>query len=429
MLPGSSVWEVRLRCELGRFFTTEHDKRRRVVRLDGKRYDPDIMLSDIHVLVEADSVPWHEGAEEHDRLKTVAMSQAGWTVIRVRRAPLEALSSLDVCVSQTDNVHSITVAILERISELRGQQVPDFLAYRSGGRETATSEADARIDALDIRTTPGERRRRVVALTALFKGESWRKFGDGVLASLAPDTITERVSALDTICRGRHWLHAGGLLLSDPASLQAKETELDEIFGGRKWLDHLGLLGADSGRLTRNAALLDALFNGRRWTSKPRLLASRPETLAATAAVLDEIYGDRRWTQKLSLLGYSPKTLRAKTEELDTLFGGRHWRRNPGLLSLNLESVRAKAVLLAQLVDGDGWRHMPHLFSLSALTLQRRFDRLVSLIGEENARIVCQRSSFLTLNELKLARWIELRFEVAAASNNLSPAAAATASP
>jgi hypothetical protein len=54
-LPGTSKQEIALRCELGEFFNTGHDKRDRAVWVDGKRYDTDIVLPDIGIIVEYDS--------------------------------------------------------------------------------------------------------------------------------------------------------------------------------------------------------------------------------------------------------------------------------------------------------------------------------------------------------------------------------------
>lgn len=121
-MRGTSRIEVQLRCEIGEFFDVVHEANERALILDGYRYNVDILLPNERIAVKYDSSIYHQDAEDRDTRKTIALADAGWTVIRVRQYPLKAIGPEDVLVASHATVHSMAADVLLRIGQIRGCQ-------------------------------------------------------------------------------------------------------------------------------------------------------------------------------------------------------------------------------------------------------------------------------------------------------------------
>ncbi|SDD37632.1 Probable Zinc-ribbon domain-containing protein [Geodermatophilus telluris] len=161
-LVAVSAREVRLAAELAAVLPgLDVDDHR--VELPGRRAQHvDVLDHGRRLVVEYDGVYWHAGEKKEagDRAKTARLTEAGYTVIRVREAPLAPITVADVTVRPTEPIHAVTAAVLDRVAELR----PDLLsaaeaaAYRLDGRELATHAAEARL--ADLRAEAARRRAR-----------------------------------------------------------------------------------------------------------------------------------------------------------------------------------------------------------------------------------------------------------------------------
>ncbi len=150
-----SIREVRLAAELAAVFP-DLDVEDRRVALPGRRaLEADILDRQRRLILEYDGEYWHAGEdkEQRDREKTALLTEAGYTVIRVREAALRPLTAADIVISEDAPIHIVTAAVLDRVAELR----PDLLtveqadAYRRRGRPVASTEAEARLAQLRSR--------------------------------------------------------------------------------------------------------------------------------------------------------------------------------------------------------------------------------------------------------------------------------------
>ncbi|SDY62568.1 Protein of unknown function [Geodermatophilus africanus] len=150
-----SIREVRLAAELAAVFLGLDVEDRRVVLPGRRAVEADVLDRQRRLIVEYDGEYWHAGEakEQRDREKTTVLTEAGYTVIRVREAALSALTAADIVIREDDPIHVVTAAVLDRVAELR----PDLLtaaqadAYRRHGRPLASAEAEARLAELRSR--------------------------------------------------------------------------------------------------------------------------------------------------------------------------------------------------------------------------------------------------------------------------------------
>jgi Probable Zinc-ribbon domain/Protein of unknown function (DUF559) len=150
-LVAVSIREVRLAAELPGL-----DVEARRVVLPGRRaLEADILDRERRLVVEYDGSYWHAGedVERRDRDKTARLTEAGYTVIRVREVPLAPLTAADVTCGEEDPIHLVAAAVLDRIAALR----PDLLTvheaavYRRHGRPLGSVDAEARLAELRSR--------------------------------------------------------------------------------------------------------------------------------------------------------------------------------------------------------------------------------------------------------------------------------------
>lgn len=150
-LVATSAREVRLAAELAGALPGLDVDIHRIV-LDGARLNVDILDPARKLAVEYDGCYWHAGksSQRRDAIKTARLTAAGYTVIRVREAPLRAITDADLTVAATDPIHAVAAAVLDRIAHLR----PDLLthaaaaAYHAAGAELAAAAAEARLSEL-----------------------------------------------------------------------------------------------------------------------------------------------------------------------------------------------------------------------------------------------------------------------------------------
>ncbi|SFF45286.1 zinc-ribbon domain-containing protein [Blastococcus tunisiensis] len=148
-LVAISIREVRLAAELAAALPGLDVEARRIVMPGSRALEADILDRERRLVVEYDGSYWHAGEvmERRDRDKTARLTEAGYTVIRVREAPLAPITAADVTCSEEDPIHLVAAAVLDRIAALR----PDLLAvheaavYRRHGRPLGNVDAETRL--------------------------------------------------------------------------------------------------------------------------------------------------------------------------------------------------------------------------------------------------------------------------------------------
>ncbi|MBU6201936.1 MAG: DUF559 domain-containing protein [Acidobacteria bacterium] len=88
-----------------------------LVEARGREWHCDIVSDELRLVVEFDGSYWHAGRQRTDKSKGTALRRDGWTVIRVREAPLRALHPHDVEVPERDDETAARLT-LARIDEL-----------------------------------------------------------------------------------------------------------------------------------------------------------------------------------------------------------------------------------------------------------------------------------------------------------------------
>ena len=140
-----SAQEMRLAHELAALIDFDLDLHK--VRFDGRLRDVDIVLEDLGVIVEFDGAYWHRNKVDKDRQKTQLMEDAGWTVIRVRERPLEAIHVNDVMVDTLAPAKTVADAVLEKLIGVTGAEIPRLAEYLESDEPWREAEALASIRA------------------------------------------------------------------------------------------------------------------------------------------------------------------------------------------------------------------------------------------------------------------------------------------
>jgi very-short-patch-repair endonuclease len=87
---------------------------------DGDRYMlPDICHVPSGIVVEYDGSYWHKDRRAIDVKKTKRMQALGFTVIRVREAPLRKITKNDVLIKPADSIEDVAELVIARILELK----------------------------------------------------------------------------------------------------------------------------------------------------------------------------------------------------------------------------------------------------------------------------------------------------------------------
>ena len=119
--------EIRLAFEIHALI--DFDLEAHKVTAGGQRWDVDILVEDLKVIVEYDGAYWHKDKEEADRAKTKALEAAGWRVIRVRQEPLRVFRSNDRALPRRTNTKHCANLVLAAIEERSGVAIPGLRTY------------------------------------------------------------------------------------------------------------------------------------------------------------------------------------------------------------------------------------------------------------------------------------------------------------
>lgn len=176
------TWETRnysldpkrslVECEISWMIDNAVEGRARtsgVTGYSGARHQCDIVLEDYKVIIEHDGRLWHADYQLIDAEKTADLENAGWTVLRIREAPLEHIAGISVHVSQGASMTETFIAVrgallklgvqvsdidLDALGKVRGGRLPhyddwfsSFEAFQSyiedGGSSTPIATAEA----------------------------------------------------------------------------------------------------------------------------------------------------------------------------------------------------------------------------------------------------------------------------------------------
>lgn len=89
-----------------------------ITGFSGVRHQCDIVLEDHKVIIEHDGRLWHKDRDAEDSEKTVDLENAGWTVLRVREAPLEPVAGISVMVPEGASMKEIFDSTRAALTEL-----------------------------------------------------------------------------------------------------------------------------------------------------------------------------------------------------------------------------------------------------------------------------------------------------------------------
>lgn len=146
VLVGTSRPETYLRHELTAFFGESVDSL--IVPTAVRRYHVDVTIvrGRRKIAIEYDGSYHHAPNEARDRRKTRALEAAGWTVIRVRPAPLRRITRDDVRVGRSATIYEMVVAVLLRLAEI-GMPARGLAGYQASGCLRAAETAERELAA------------------------------------------------------------------------------------------------------------------------------------------------------------------------------------------------------------------------------------------------------------------------------------------
>ncbi|WP_416046467.1 zinc-ribbon domain-containing protein [Mycobacterium intracellulare] len=154
---GTSASQIRIAYELiaaGVPVVLDHPR----IPVSGRRpVAADIVVPDYCVVIEYDGSQYHAaaGAVDRDRRQSVALTEAGWTVIRIRPQALEAIDRQCVRVGNNATVKQIAVATLMKLSTI-GHHAAKLDAYLEDPELWAGSDADRAVLNLKSRSLMSE---------------------------------------------------------------------------------------------------------------------------------------------------------------------------------------------------------------------------------------------------------------------------------
>ncbi|WP_242453294.1 zinc-ribbon domain-containing protein [Mycolicibacterium sp. P9-64] len=140
---GTSATQIRIAYELiaaGVPVVLDHPK----ISVSGRRpVAADIVVPEYGLVIEYDGSQYHgaAGALDRDRRQTAALTEAGWTVIRIRPRALEPIGHLCVSISNNATLKQIVVATMAKLAVL-GNKSAQIDAYLADDELWGVSEAD-----------------------------------------------------------------------------------------------------------------------------------------------------------------------------------------------------------------------------------------------------------------------------------------------
>lgn len=144
--------ELVLAHELSSFATIDFDDHKIIA--EGKIRDVDIIIRPLKTIIEYDSYRWHKDKAESDGLKTWALAEEGWQVIRVREEPLEMIRSDDILIRK-GRLKEACNRVLLLLVEMSAFDMPAVSQYVAQ-RELQNIAACERHIAEILRTKRGE---------------------------------------------------------------------------------------------------------------------------------------------------------------------------------------------------------------------------------------------------------------------------------
>jgi hypothetical protein len=140
---GVSERETRLKFELeAAGLAVDHEHPR--IAVTGRRpVKADIVVPDLHLVVEYDGSFYHSGKARGDRNQTAALESAGWTVLRVRELPLPSIGGREVFVTPTESIKSLARKVLRALDKIgcRAPPLSEYLADTDLWGEQAANRA------------------------------------------------------------------------------------------------------------------------------------------------------------------------------------------------------------------------------------------------------------------------------------------------
>jgi predicted nucleic acid-binding Zn-ribbon protein len=148
---GVSQRETRLRFELAAAgLPVAHDHPR--IAVGGRRpVQADIVMPSLRLVVEYDGSYYHASKVRADRDQTTALTEAGWTVLRVREEPLPSLGGHEVFVSPTEPIKSLALKVLHALDSL-GYVAPMHDQYRQDPDVWAEYDANEALNKIRARS-------------------------------------------------------------------------------------------------------------------------------------------------------------------------------------------------------------------------------------------------------------------------------------
>ncbi|MFE2325308.1 Helicase associated domain protein [Streptomyces sp. NPDC059385] len=169
----TSAQELRLKADLSTVLPVEVE--RSSVRTD-RTEKVDICVPTMRIILEFDGSYYHAAPDvaARDAEKARRLRAAGWTVVRIREAPLTPLgANFDVVVRFLANPEEAAADVLDRLAELGLIPQHDAQAYRAHGNPMASALAKQWIKAeLGERAFQAERR---------IHDEAWDRMYDALL--------------------------------------------------------------------------------------------------------------------------------------------------------------------------------------------------------------------------------------------------------
>jgi len=146
-LNGHSEIEIRVAHELAACLGVDLGVHR--VRGHAQWWSADIVARAARLVVEYDGEYWHRDKQDLDLRKTRDLEAAGWTVVRIR-AGLAELGDHDVVVSSRDTAHTVAVAVLRLLLDVRPDAISPAVvhAYIAAGVPVAAKSATRYLGAL-----------------------------------------------------------------------------------------------------------------------------------------------------------------------------------------------------------------------------------------------------------------------------------------
>ena len=143
-LAGRSRLEIYLACELATLFKDiDPTQTQKITTPEGKSLNADIAIPSENLVIEYDSLWWHNDRLDKDIEKTKRLKASGWDVLRIREDPLELIQDSDLPCQVTFGSHikSLVDSVLVHLEEIFGIEISGLDEYLA--RESLVNEATA----------------------------------------------------------------------------------------------------------------------------------------------------------------------------------------------------------------------------------------------------------------------------------------------